>query len=224
MKTKTLAIVGALVVLTVVFSVLSIAGVVEIPLIQAWRDNKNNDTVAATVNGEVIYEGVVKSMKAGEEISYQNSLAQLETQDLSEEVKADLRQKLEASRKNEATILDELIAKRACLQKAKELGFKADTKAARERAKTSYRLAKEAAEQKDAPEPAKQSWEIVQAYLREMSMSEEEYIAECTAIYEQWDILSQLQAYVEEHHPNGTKTFEEYKQAVVAAADIEKFM
>ena len=151
-----------------------------LPFFSEMKAAQNDKTVAATVNGEEIYESQIDIQLAFSELSYSLAAEQVENMGVSEEEKQRLLEQQKNSQKTRDDILKELVKQAVILQEAARRGITVSDEEAAAYASEQYALFKEAASEN---EQNAANDEFLQMYMQENGWTEEDYLKQVTNVY-----------------------------------------
>lgn len=192
---------------------------------------QNDQTIAATVNREPIYQSSISVWREYIELSYQTGVSQVESLDIPEEQKQTYLEKLEDNRnQTDEEILNALIENKVLSQEAERQGITvSEEEEAYHLAETAYETLKDAANKADATETDKNNYLFITEYRQSMQMTEEEYLKRAADGYKEALIRAKLlnnfsKALPEQANESDTKGEEEnYIEELMKNANIKRF-
>lgn len=176
---------------------------------------QNDKAVAATVNGEEIYESQIDIQLAFSELSYSLAAEQVENMGVSEEEKQRLLEQQKNSQKTRDEMLEELVKQAVILQEAARRGITVSDEEAAAYASEQYALFKEAASEN---EQNAANDEFLQMYMQENGWTEEDYLKQVTNVYKK--LLIQNAFYKVLSEEEKIDNVDDYVNQLVAQATV----
>ncbi|MGN0172121.1 MAG: SurA N-terminal domain-containing protein [Acutalibacteraceae bacterium] len=186
-----------------------------LPFFSEMKAAQNDKTVAATVNGEEIYESQIDIQLAFSELSYSLAAEQVENMGVSEEEKQRLLEQQKNSQKTRDEMLEELVKQTVILQEAARRGITVSDEEAAAYASEQYALFKEAASEN---EQNAANDEFLQMYIQENGWTEEDYLKQVTNVYKK--LLIQNAFYKVLSEEEKIDNVDDYVNQLVAQATV----
>lgn len=226
MKKRTVIIVCVLI-LVLLGSVTVLAiGVVRDPAFLNFfnksKELRTNDVVLVKVNGEEIYESEVETEQEFSKLSYSLALSQIDDMEIDESTKFFLKNQQKEMLKTKEEIIDNIIRDILLLQEAKRQGVTISLEEARRFAVEQYTILKELAATSGSSVD-KKNYEFILLYMKEMNMTEEQYIDSTVEKYRKILIINKLyemQQKVDNIAINDEGFSEEYVETLFQNAEI----
>lgn len=186
-----------------------------LPFFSEMKAAQNDKAVAATVNGEEIYESQIDIQLAFSELSYSLAAEQVENMGVSEEEKQRLLEQQKNSQKTRDEMLEELVKQAVILQEAARRGITVSDEEAAAYASEQYALFKEAASEN---EQNAANDEFLQMYMQENGWTEEDYLKQVTNVYKK--LLIQNAFYKVLSEEEKIDNVDDYVNQLVAQATV----
>lgn len=182
---------------------------------------QEDETIAAKVNGEPIYQSAVDRQLEFSKLSYALSMKQIQEMDIPEAQRQELLKQQKNSPKTADDILEDLIKETVLLQEAERQGISVSDKEARAFALEQYTILKNLASTSDSSVNRK-NVEFIQQYMLEMNLTEEQYMDKVTSIYKNMLIINKLYETTasQSNAPNAESTTQNDLDRLLAKANI----
>lgn len=182
---------------------------------------QEDETIAAKVNGEPIYQSTVDLQLEFFKLSQSLATNQIQEMDIPEAQRQELLKQQKNPPKTADDILDDLIKETVLLQEAERRGISVSDKEARAFAFEQYTILKNLASTSDSSVNRK-NYEFIQQYMLEMNLTEEQYIDKVTSIYKNMLIINKFYETTASlsNTPNAESTTQNDLDSLLAKANI----